>query len=231
MEATIVCVYAKFGRCKNEKCKFPHSQKICCDKTCDIYSCLRKHPHHCRYFWGFDSCRNGESCKFLHRQEASNIADDNKYKDLEEKYNNILEKYNNALRRIDSLENINEPQTRPKAALPRSRGDGKRKIKSDNNAIIDNDNKVKHGGENVANNESINKNRVMETESTKSNNIDSTSVIYVKEEAIIKLKTFVQNKRMVNEERKKCKRKIQKLTLKVKHSANIREKHLVGFFN
>ena len=75
MEAKFVCVYAKFGRCKKEECEFHHPKDTCCDKTCDIHNCLKKHPHHCRYFWGFNTCRNKESCKFLHKTEASKFVD------------------------------------------------------------------------------------------------------------------------------------------------------------
>ena len=62
MEGEITCIYAKFGKCKKEDCNFHHPTDICCDKTCKIHLCSKKHPRHCRYFWGFDSCRNGESC-------------------------------------------------------------------------------------------------------------------------------------------------------------------------
>ena len=79
MEATNVCVYAKFGRCKREDCQFHHPEVTCCDKSCDINSCLKKHPQYCRYFWGFRACRNEESCKFLHNKEASNFIDIDMY--------------------------------------------------------------------------------------------------------------------------------------------------------
>ena len=116
---------------QRRSCFMSKGQETCCEKSCDIiYNCLRKHPRYCRYFWGFDSCRNGESCKFLHKTEATNNIDADKYKELEQKYNDILEKYNNMVSRIESLENVNKTCTRSRSALSRSRGDGKRNIPS-----------------------------------------------------------------------------------------------------
>ena len=233
MEAKLVCVYAKFGRCKKEECEFHHPEDTCCDKTCDIHNCLKKHPRHCRYFWGFDTCRNKESCKFFHKKEDTNIVDVDKYKALEEKYNDILEKYNNVVRRIESLENVNKPCTRSRSSLSRSRVDGKRKNESDNVTTVNNDKKVKHGGDNSAIKESINNDDRMETDtqtdSTKKNNFDSTSMIYLKEEAI-KLKNFVQNGKTVNEGRDECKRRFQHFSLKLKQSTNGRDNRQISLF-
>ena len=67
MEAKI-CIYSKYGKCKKQNCKFHHPEEICCDKTCDIKYCVKKHPHDCRYFWVFNSCRNNGSCKFQHEK-------------------------------------------------------------------------------------------------------------------------------------------------------------------
>ena len=67
MEAKI-CIYSKYGKCKKQNCKFHHPEEICCDKTCDIKHCVKKHPQDCRYFWVFNSCRNNGSCKFQHEK-------------------------------------------------------------------------------------------------------------------------------------------------------------------
>lgn len=234
MEATNVCVYAKFGRCKREDCQFHHPEVTCCDKSCDINSCLKKHPQYCRYFWGFRACRNEESCKFLHNKEASNFIDIDMYRDLEQKYNDILEKYNDVVRRVESLENVNKPCTRSRSALSRSRGDVKRKLDNSKDTLVDNDKKVKHGGDIDTTNVSINKDETKETiivkyQSTSNNNFDSSTMIYVKDEAI-KLKSFVHNVKMVNDGRSECKRKIQNFRNKLKQSTNKRDHGLDGFF-
>ena len=233
MEAKIVCVYAKFGRCKKEECEFHHPEDTCCDKTCDIHNCLKKHPRHCRYFWGFDNCRNKESCKFSHMKEDSNIVDVDKYTALEEKYNDILQKYINMLSRIESLENVNKPCTRSRSALSRSRGDAKRKSDNDNVTTVENDKKVKHGGEDSTISETVSDDVRMETDtptdSTKKNNFDNTVMIYLKEEAI-KLKNFVQNGKTVNEVRNECKRRFEHFSLKLKQSTNMRDHRQIHLF-
>ena len=92
MEGETTCIYAKFGKCKKEDCNFHHPKDICCDKTCEIHFCTKKHPRHCRYFWGFDSCRNGESCKFQHRKDP-NHTDVKKNDDLDKKYDKLLAQF------------------------------------------------------------------------------------------------------------------------------------------
>ena len=67
-----------------------------------------------------------------------------------------------------------------------------------------------------------------QTDSTRKNNFDSTTMIYMKEESI-KLKNFVQNAKTVNEGKNECKRRIQQFSLKVKQSTNPRDHNLVGF--
>ena len=96
MVAEIICIYAKFGKCKNEECQFHHPQDICCDKSCDIHLCLKKHPRHCRYFWGFSSCRNEDSCKFLHNiadNVLPNHTDMKKMEALDQKYDELLAQF------------------------------------------------------------------------------------------------------------------------------------------
>ena len=104
MEAEFTCIYAKYGKCKKEDCKFHHPKDICSDKTCEIHFCSKKHPRHCRYFWGFNACRNEETCKFLHgnapihTDEALAVKYDKlavQYKNLENRcsnYNDEIEK-------------------------------------------------------------------------------------------------------------------------------------------
>ena len=92
MEGEITCIYAKFGKCKKEDCNFHHPTDICCDKTCKIHLCSKKHPRHCRYFWGFDSCRNGEACKFHHRKDPSH-TDAKNNDDLANKYDILLAQF------------------------------------------------------------------------------------------------------------------------------------------
>ena len=55
--------------------------------------CSKKHPRHCRYFWGFNDCRNKEACKFQH-SKAPNNTDVKKIDALDQKYNELLGQLN-----------------------------------------------------------------------------------------------------------------------------------------
>ena len=73
----MICNFAKFGKCKRQNCQYHHPEEICCDKTCQIQDCLKKHPVDCRYFWAFNACKNENSCKFRHKKKdvQNNIYD------------------------------------------------------------------------------------------------------------------------------------------------------------
>ena len=112
MEAESICIYAKYGKCKKEECSFHHPQDICCDKTCDIYNCMKKHPQYCRYFWGFNACRNEESCKFRHNKadNLTNHTDVKKIEALEQKFDGLLSQFNH-------YKKVSESQDQTIAAL------------------------------------------------------------------------------------------------------------------
>ena len=116
MEATNICVYAKYGKCKKDGCQFHHPQETCCKKSCDIYSCLKKHPHYCRYFWGFHSCKFDKDCKFLHNDnikndyEANIAALEEKCAKLEEKYSNLEGRHKKLFNEVN-FKNIEETAT------------------------------------------------------------------------------------------------------------------------
>ena len=95
MEAKI-CIYSKYGKCKKQNCKFHHPEEICCDKTCDINHCVKKHPQDCRYFWVFNSCRNNGSCKFQHEKpDTLGNAHEKKIDTLENEIKTLRRLYEN----------------------------------------------------------------------------------------------------------------------------------------
>ena len=95
MEAKI-CIYSKYGKCKKQNCKFHHPEEICCDKTCDIKNCVKKHPNDCRYFWVFNSCRNNGSCKFQHEKpDTLSNAHEKKIDTLENEIKTLRRLYEN----------------------------------------------------------------------------------------------------------------------------------------
>ena len=71
MEAKI-CHFEKFGKCNRQNCQFHHPEEICCDKTCQIQHCLKKHPLDCRYFWVYNACKNENSGNSL--QDEANAT-------------------------------------------------------------------------------------------------------------------------------------------------------------
>ena len=96
MEAKPICIYSKYGTCKKQNCKFHHPEEICCDKTCDIKYCVKKHPHDCRYFWVFNSCRNNSSCKFQHEKpDTLSNAHKKKIDNLENEIKTLRRLYEN----------------------------------------------------------------------------------------------------------------------------------------
>ena len=97
MEAKMICNFAKFGKCKRQNCQYHHPEEICCDKTCQIQDCVKKHPVDCRYFWVFNACKNENSCKFRHKKADVQS-------DIYEKKIEMLEK------EVKSLKDINRIQ-------------------------------------------------------------------------------------------------------------------------
>ena len=67
MEGTKICYFHKFNFCKKKDCKYFHPSEVC-DEKCDIKTCLKRHPHtsQCMFHTMFKSCKNKDSCKFLH---------------------------------------------------------------------------------------------------------------------------------------------------------------------
>ena len=98
MEAKRICHFAKFGKCNRQNCQFHHPEEICCDETCQIQNCLKKHPLDCRYFWVYNACKNENSCKFRHKMT------DIKHSDIYDKKIETLED------EVKSLKNINKSQ-------------------------------------------------------------------------------------------------------------------------
>ena len=93
----MICNFAKFGKCKRQNCQYHHPEEICCDKTCQIQDCVKKHPVDCRYFWVFNACKNENSCKFRHKKADVQS-------DIYEKKIEMLEK------EVKSLKDLNRIQ-------------------------------------------------------------------------------------------------------------------------
>ena len=107
-----ICVYEKFGFCRNgASCKFTHPTLVCDDEDCNIKECSKRHPQACRFFTNYASCKFGESCKFLHRKKPDDRVSKEEYTTLKDKYDTVVrnckqieEKYSSLQNRVSSLE-------------------------------------------------------------------------------------------------------------------------------
>ena len=102
MEGRKICYFHKFNFCKKQDCKYFHPSEVC-DEKCDIKTCLKRHPHtsQCMFHTMFKSCRNKDSCKFLHetpqpvedsqKEEINTLR--RKIQELEEDNKNIKSKH------------------------------------------------------------------------------------------------------------------------------------------
>ena len=112
--------------------------------------CDKKHPHDCLFHTIFNECRNGDSCRFQHKNsEVSNHVNDDKYRDLEEKYIALYEKYEEMVKRIEALENDRKLSSRSRSLADnrictrsRSQVDVKRKSENECDKTLTKKNKV-----------------------------------------------------------------------------------------
>ena len=107
-----ICVYEKFGFCRNGAgCKFTHPTLVCDDEKCNIKDCSKRHPQACRFFTNYSHCKFGDTCKFLHKRKPVDTISNEEYKTLKEKYdilmrnhNEMIENYSKLQSRVSTLE-------------------------------------------------------------------------------------------------------------------------------
>ena len=107
-----ICVYEKFGFCRNGAgCKFTHPTLVCDDEKCNIKDCTKRHPQACRFFTNYSHCKFGDTCKFLHKRKPVDTISNEDYKTLKEKYdilmrnhNEMKENYSKLQSRVSTLE-------------------------------------------------------------------------------------------------------------------------------
>ena len=146
------CIFEKFASCKKGKnCNYKHPTLVCDDEKCNIQLCDKKHPQDCLFHTIFKECRNGDSCRFQHKNsEDSKHDNEDKYRDLEEKYIALYEKYEIMIKRIESLENDRKQSSRSRSLADinrictrsRSQADVKRKLDNDCDKTLTKKNKI-----------------------------------------------------------------------------------------
>ena len=78
-----LCKFNQTGFCKHAaQCKRKHVNEICQDQSCNLSTCLMRHPRICKFFFSYGRCKFGEFCAYLHRQFSESI--DVKLRNLEE---------------------------------------------------------------------------------------------------------------------------------------------------
>ena len=100
-----ICIYEKFGFCRNGVgCKFTHPTLVCDDENCNIKDCLKRHPQACRFFTNYSKCKFGDTCKFLHRNHKDDTISKDEYNTLKDKYDVIVENYNQVKEEYSKLQ-------------------------------------------------------------------------------------------------------------------------------
>ena len=68
-----VCSWYTYGYCRHrEGCRKRHVKENCEERTCDIYSCIKRHPKNCKFYWNYERCKFNP-CAFLHKNNNENV--------------------------------------------------------------------------------------------------------------------------------------------------------------
>ena len=67
LENEMVCLYFKFGYCKNQQaCRKVHLSETCSNNNCETRKCMKRHPKTCWYYAVHGRCKFGTYCQFKH---------------------------------------------------------------------------------------------------------------------------------------------------------------------
>ena len=98
MAVEIICNYNKFGFCKfGENCRKQHVNEICEEMSCDVRSCVQRHPRECKFYKEYQRCKFGEWCHFAHihketEMQRITLENENMQRKLSELENKMLDK-------------------------------------------------------------------------------------------------------------------------------------------
>ena len=63
-----ICRFNQTGFCKYAaRCRKQHVMEICLNRSCNIATCMKRHPRVCKFFLSYGRCKFDNSCAYLHR--------------------------------------------------------------------------------------------------------------------------------------------------------------------
>ena len=72
-----VCDHNKYGFCKfGDRCRQKHIDIKCENQTCEIKTCIKRHPKECRYYRSYGRCKFGTYCLYEHIDEKNNLREE-----------------------------------------------------------------------------------------------------------------------------------------------------------
>ena len=73
MATQTVCSFYKFGYCKHKEfCRKRHVKETCENLSCDISTCIYRHPKVCKRYRDYQYCKF-DPCLFLHKENNTEI--------------------------------------------------------------------------------------------------------------------------------------------------------------
>jgi len=96
----VQCKFNKFGFCKfREECHNSHKKEICGVLHCNEQDCDKRHPRPCRFYALYQSCKFGDDCAYLHKDNQRKALESDTAAELENRIAATEE-------RIKGLENL-----------------------------------------------------------------------------------------------------------------------------
>ena len=104
--------FNKFGFYKyNEHCRKQHVNETCEKQSCEVLSCILRHPKECRYFQDFNRCKFSEWCRFKHSKKDGESDWEklrNENKDIKCKLERMEEQFKDIHTMDDIIHNLNQ---------------------------------------------------------------------------------------------------------------------------
>ena len=98
-----VCRHNQTGFCKFKgACQKYHENEMCRDPRCSPKECRKCHPRLCKYFRESGTCKFGEGCSYIHKDDTSK----NEINEIKEELNNLNEEIMIIKETVKSLSSV-----------------------------------------------------------------------------------------------------------------------------